>query len=301
MALVLLFLTRIVGIAHANSNNYFLFNHNEDIWKKIITDGHLDSHAVHSIFKTDKIRHRLVNNSGIIGKMKLEYDIKCAIIELQESNHSLIEDCHIFKKSSPQRLMEQYLYGFYGELMSFFCFDLVIDSKKSWMRDKVVRIDKLLTEHRVRYNLTIPPKSMFFNATVEEIIKYQEFMVLQQESERLLTKIQAVFGQFSGEYACNSRLMMQAIGLRIGFPESMEFDRYPRWGLAIICRNRNRHIAVMWRDLLHFGLRFNDSLFARKLTFAAILKQVPEANIICDSVITLLDKIDEKFLELSFF
>ena len=186
--------------------------------------------------------------------------------------------------------MEQYLYGFCGELMSFFTFNFMGDQM---MRDKIITLSKALSEHKARFNISIPLQS---NSTK----KHQEFISMQQESERLLLKIEAVFGKFGWEYAINSRLMMQAIGLRIGYPGMMPLDRYPSWASAIIAKSRwqrNQHIVEQWTCLLSTELDTNDSIFAGLLPFSSILRQIPEATNICDAFIILLERIHDTFLE----
>ena len=72
-------------------SGHHLLNQIGGIWSIILTHGYLDSNFLGTVIKTDKIRHRLVNSSGITDKLSScnQAITRCLQILIGLNNHLL--------------------------------------------------------------------------------------------------------------------------------------------------------------------------------------------------------------------
>ena len=275
----------------------------EDIWLHIIADGYLDNYALFAIIKTDKLRACLCYESGILTKRKLEYKIKAIIKQLQRK--FTLAPYQVFTSASPDDLMQQYLYGFNGELLWLLSKINNRNKEEIYLEERLQSLRKLLKEHKCRYGQS-KPKRNFKNVTDGKMIRlFDQFISLQEMTELLLLKMEigfcncAYFGNQTDclqDIQCTFKLMMQAIGHNIQFPGIMKMDRYHPKVVPIDNWHKLKSTFLGWKRLLNEDVEKGERFYWRKVEFKQILEQIPEASFCCDAMLVTLEKIFYAFL-----
>ena len=291
----------VVASIYANDSDARV---SSDIWHEIIMEW-MDFQSLVCISRANRKNNKLVTRSGILKKRKQERDkesIRSSIRELQLQNHSVVQSHKAFVEADADKIIQQYLLGFDGELEH-----MLIDIKhhyrmnqteKSWTTSKIMHLKIKLADYRRQYGVIQPLQTITLNGSVH---MFHEFISMHNKCQRLFSVIESIFGDHmhvEREMICGMKLMMQWIGFNEGYPGIISFDQrdvhyqdYNRLWIMI------RADFIIWKRLIDFHtFDPDDTICEAERTLQQILRANENSTGLIDEFVDFLDDLYRKYL-----